>query len=277
MAEDNADRYQAKTGIVVVLDALGIRNLSIAESIGFLETRDLLLRTLTGLGEWACEARRAMCDDVEEYGVIQEHTVMTFGDTIIVSWELPESSIVGIDLWLVSRWLNDLMFVAMLDGVALRGAVSVGKYLSDLNTNTIVGPALTDAVAWSERGDWLGVVATPSCGLHLDSAASLEVLDPFANIAFCKYVMPVNGETSERWVLSWPVMFLERSKYMKSSGEAQLLEILKEFPIPYGTEKKYDNTLRFFRWYRDEMYPSLEPQFTSAFSGWRQPSRGSDV
>ena len=57
--------------------------------------------------------------------------------------------------------LRGLQSLALGRGILFRGAFALGElYHVSQKTNTIMGPAITDAAVWYGMSDWVGVSAT---------------------------------------------------------------------------------------------------------------------
>ncbi len=68
---------------------------------------------------------------------------------------------------------------AMLDEdrlnlILFRGAVSIGTFYADDQSNTIMGEAVSDAAAWHAEAEWIGIHATPRATLLLNSLLERE-------------------------------------------------------------------------------------------------------
>jgi hypothetical protein len=181
-------------------------------------------------------------------------TIVTFGDNIVLAWDRPEvtdSVLLGF-----TQPILHLIVKGMGAGLLLRGAVSFGEFI--LDGTTIIGPALSDAVAWMELADWVGVVATPKLGLRVDAEEekwkrefpnSAYLLDSF----YVKYPVPLKGGGCQNmWCFAWPAKvrsLLVKSGLDQGAGREHLLRWLSQCSVPAAAKSKYDNTIAFYDWY----------------------------
>jgi hypothetical protein len=235
---------KAKYGVVVMLDALGARSLTLEESIRFLQARANFLEMM--------QVKHDELSQVHTYfnvglGVPQ---IVTFGDTIVLSWELPEADPESFLVFL-GEWLRPALLTGFTQGLLFRGAFSIGNYVHE--EATVIGPAIADAASWYEMADWFGIIATPSCGYRLSYLAeNLQTRGEKLDKWYVEYEVPLkNGLSPRMWVASWPAQYPPLNKPVKGiSGRELFLAFLRGLPIPIGTERKYANTLEFFDWYQ---------------------------
>ncbi|MGA2903883.1 MAG: hypothetical protein ABSD98_08625 [Candidatus Korobacteraceae bacterium] len=246
-----------KKGIVVMIDALGARTFSTEASQRFLEARDRVLAD--------CEATRALLRSM----ATSDTELVTFGDTIILCWPLRETATDEVFLPALAEWLRKVMLSGFHHGMLFRGAIAVGEYIQ--TGATVLGPAVADAAVWYDRADWMGIIATPNCGLRLSFLkerieASTERLDdatPLLGSWYVEYPVPFKDGTQRiLWALSWPAQYLFDShnpKGPKKAGRKKLPVFngselfrfhISRFPVPAGTEGKFSNTTSFFEWFR---------------------------
>jgi hypothetical protein len=213
-----------KWGAVAVIDALGAAKHDVAQAIGFVEQRDRILKTL----------KTVFKEKAPELQLPSNYQQHVFGDTVVFSWALNrEAADFGRLLYGVSLFLGVLVAKSLEKSVAWRGALSLGEYVS--NASTILGPALADAAAWYADAEWMGILATPRATIYMLQYAS--------DLAFScvEYEVPLKGDACKLLAINWPLFYL--------AGEDPRCAFLKDlahFPIPKGTEKKYQNSILFF-------------------------------
>lgn len=167
-------------GIVVVMDALGAKSLTIEGAFEFLQLRDNLVLDLPLLYDAIQTEMVKHLVDIDEAGDVSKesegrfpfqpvkHEVLTFGDSFILLYPCSVEEIALALKW-VAEWCAHVMSCAMEQKVFLRGAFSVGEYLyGGSHSNTVLGPAVADAASWCEQADWIGVTVTPSAGYFLE-------------------------------------------------------------------------------------------------------------
>jgi hypothetical protein len=198
------DRSKRKFGAVVMLDALGARSLTVDNAEGFLIARknftDALQDELAKMHTWA-----AIVDDDMDG---RNPDIRTFGDTVLLSWELPKDRPERHLPRLVES-LGPAVFVGLEVGFLFRGALAVGYYIQD--ETTLVGPAVSDAASWYERCNWLGIIATPACGHRLSLISEEEFKPTNTSVSqwMVEYHVPLShGGTRKLWTMSWPTRYL---------------------------------------------------------------------
>jgi hypothetical protein len=53
-------------------------------------------------------------------------------------------------------------------GIFFRGSIAIGTFYANEDTNTVMGQAVTDAAAWYDKAEWIGVHATPRASMLID-------------------------------------------------------------------------------------------------------------
>jgi len=186
--------------------------------------------------------------------------ITTFGDTIIVCWPTGREKDPIIKFPGVARWLQGAIALGIKFGILLRGSISIGEYLVEEN-NTILGPAIADANAWAGEADWFGVILTPHCQIYLTTILENKVMNSAINVNFnymcVKYPVPLHqNKKKDLYAISWPFDFLGRFA-KTNTGLVNLTQLLSNSSIPIGVETKYENSIEFFKWYEDKIYPIL--------------------
>ncbi len=272
MSEVQSDQeLQSKYGIVVMLDALGARALTMDGAKEFIKKRDQIIQTaqiLSRLSGPIYSAKGAQS---------QPAALTTFGDNVVITWEIAED-VVSMALFVLAHRLAFLIAEGIRCGLLFRGAVAVGEYVREYGHDkaTILGPAIGDVASWHEQALWVGIVATPACGLRLsrDASDSMSLNGPpgvslhlskdgVKAISFCKYdKVPLKGNrTMGMWAVSWPAVFLTETILQRNGklnvniqgGQKLLYRYLANLSVPFGTEDKYTNTVEFFDWHSEKM------------------------
>jgi hypothetical protein len=245
-----ATTFNKKFGAIVMLDALGARSLTLDGAEGFVSSRNIFIETLqselTTMHAWA----EIIDDDMRN----RKPIITTFGDTVLLSWELPEEKPER-HLPRLIESLVPAVFVGLEIGFVFRGALSVGHYIQD--QSTLVGPAIADAASWYERANWLGIIATPACGHRLSLILEEQFKSTRDSVSewMVEYGVPLSraGEIRRLWTISWPSTYLIRH----TKPRARLFRQLSKYPVPLNTEDKYSNTVNFFDWFEAEIGPRL--------------------
>jgi len=245
------DQSEFKLGIVVMLDALGVRNISKEEVKGFLAKREKLEKTISeNLAE------------VKKWSHFQESELtgpsfLTLADTIIIYWPIKKEN--PMDLLAVGELLRRVMKSGFEQGLLLRGAIGMGEYIQE--KNIIIGPVVSDVSNWYERADWAGVIGTPHFGIRLSLLKEqfrkkfpVETMSAW----FDEYNVPLAGEEKHKkhklWALCWPSAYyqVEDPEKVTVSAKENFLTALKQFTIPIEAFQKFSNTIDFFDWFENK-------------------------
>ena len=251
---------ETKTGVVVFLDALGVSNRTLEESINFVLTRDELITGVKRIWELRGEQFR-----VELENELPQPEIAIFQDSIIICW--PEQKGRKQDLLplflAAGQWLTDAITFAIGMKIFYRGAISIGEYIFNASAEniTVIGPAITDAYSFHDCADWIGVIQTPNCQkqyqsfLEADARQRNEKINPdFYEFLFVRYLVPLHdGKNEEFYALSWPMLSC------KIDDEHSISEDLLDMSHSVNPEykSKYDNATLFFEWYKKNIFPKI--------------------
>ncbi|MBN1593300.1 MAG: hypothetical protein JW941_08670 [Candidatus Coatesbacteria bacterium] len=253
---------RAKNGIVVMLDALGARNMDLADCDRFIKVRDRLVRIANDFGS---ELQNP--GGFYAWSGAEQLKTYTFGDTILLTWDFAgqrELDLVVSLLALMEDCIARVFCTSISLKMPLRGSVSLGQYIEDSGSNTVLGPAVADAAIWYERANWLGVILTPDCAKRIrdyeKKMSSIYIGKNILSHSIVNYAVPLkNGETLDTRVLAWPFKFLTKGYDPASKNAVSFIlnetvfpDVLATYSAPSGTELKYENTLAFYDHYRKE-------------------------
>ena len=116
------------------------------------------------------------------------------------------------------------------------------------DTNTVMGQAVTDAAAWYDKAEWIGVHATPRASMVIDRWRERPA-EPMREV-MVDYDIPLKeGAVVRAKAVNWPKAFFLDSITPCTDGskpKEKLLEFLTQHQVPWGTETKFYNTVRFF-------------------------------
>lgn len=132
---------------------------------------------------------------------------------------------------------------ALEQGIFFRGVISKGDF--KLKKNTIIGPAVDEAMSWYEHYDWIGVTLAPSASFTLDANEGHAKAMKF----YRRYDVPLkNGVDKDSWVLAWPTEFYDyvTSVDISEDPRSRLLEVFSEGTIEPKDISKYKNTISFY-------------------------------
>jgi hypothetical protein len=223
-------------GIVAILDALGAANYSDTDIQRFIESRTVVLGLLNEKAEGVLGEIR--------FEMIK---TFTFNDTVVVilntGSEDPTLRRISQFFTIMRKFLVD----SLEKGILFRGSIAIGTFYANDDTNTVMGQAVTDAAAWYDKADWMGVHTTPRTNLVINR--SLEHEEASKENVMLDYNVPLkNGAVIRTKAVNWPkVFFVESIRPCEAGAEKEkLLEFLTRHPVPWGTETKFSNTVAFF-------------------------------
>lgn len=234
--EDDRGTMVQQTGVVAMLDILGVKGLlARTNAIDFVHAWSLVTRQI-----------REAIDKVAVVYTLDPDAclVAAFSDTIIIV--VPAKNATEI-LLAVGAAIAEPFCVALRNRIYLRGAIAVGPF--HRAETTVIGQALDEAAAWYETMDWIGVCATPTAGMILDELAigegDRDRVDPFRRMS-----IPFKAPDMRRhdWALAWADILIDE---FEDHAEIVLLQSLATPPIEVATAPKYRSTLQFFRDTRD--------------------------
>jgi hypothetical protein len=228
---------EQKQGIIAVLDALGAATYNDREISKFLDSRERVLELLR---------RKANAKEVRGDMNINLVTTFTFNDTVLIVYRTPRPATLD-DVQHFCLLLRKFMVDSLAQGILFRGSVSIGKFYVDDASNTVMGTAVTDAAAWYNSADWIGINATPHASLVVQ--ALLRGSKDLDNVLL-DYSVPLKDRPSlVLKAVNWPKAFYVQGLRPVKEGEdprAKCLELLTEHRVPKGTESKHFNTVAFF-------------------------------
>jgi hypothetical protein len=231
------DPDRRENGIVAILDALGTATYADAEIKRFRESRQIVLQLFTQkAGDLFGEIRR------------ENVRIFTFNDTILfilrTGTNLPTLKQISDFFRLMRKFLVD----SLANKILFRGSIAIGTFYADDETNTIMGEAVTDAAAWYDKANWIGVHATPRATLMIER--TLEQNGKPKDSVLLDYDVPLRrGLPVRAKAVNWPKVFFVNSITPCTDGTTQrgkLIEFLTEHSVPRGVESKFFNTIAFF-------------------------------
>lgn len=224
-------------GMIAILDALGAASYSDLEIQSFLRSRENALRLLDEKIEGVLgEINRNQVD------------IFTFNDTILIAFktnsEPPRLKQIVAFFTILRKFLVD----SLTHKILFRGSVAIGTFYTDNDSNTVMGQAVTDAAAWYDKAEWIGIHATPKTTIVIQRW--LERDSTTKGHLMLDYDVPLTDDKSIRVkAVNWPKVFFVNSLTPCTADEEpreKLLQLLSEHAVPLGTEKKYFNTIAFF-------------------------------
>lgn len=224
-------------GMIAILDALGAASYSDEEIQKFLQSRNKVLDLLD-------QKIDGMADRIER----SEIEVFTFNDTILIAYksQMPRLDIIDTFFIILRKFVVD----SLSQNILFRGSVAIGSFYVDKETNTVMGEAVTDAAAWYDKADWIGVQATPKATIIIQQwLETIEGPSPRKHLMLDYDVPLKDGKSVRVKVVNWPKVFFVNTLTPCRQGEKpreKLLTFLSNHSVPPGTEKKFFNSIAFF-------------------------------
>ena len=240
---------QWNNGIVAMLDILGVKDIPEEKAEGFINK---LNEFIDGI--------EFNFPDVQMGSILvpkadEPPETIVIGDTIIICWQ-PRKEDINLFLLSFSYIMQSIMVVGLNLGLPIRGAMTIGRYAKSLQSKriTVIGPAISDVGMWFERANWIGIIATPRCGLQLEKLelTTKPILLDYFPLYYVEYSVPLKDNRHfPLWVVSWPRAYQIDAEFRgEDSAEFSFLSDISQMSIPYGTEDKYLNTREFFKYYQ---------------------------
>jgi hypothetical protein len=132
----------------------------------------------------------------------------TFNDTILIVYqtEKPEKSVNLKDVQRFGELLRRFTVKSLEHGILFRGAIAIGRFYVDRDTNTVIGEAVTDAAVWYDCADWIGIIATPHGTLLIQSLIEQEHGD--IGRLMVDFPVPLkDGSVLSLKAVNWPKAF----------------------------------------------------------------------
>jgi hypothetical protein len=137
--------------MIAILDALGAARYGDREIARFLESRQRVLDILHEKAH-AKEVR----GEIETSAV----STFTFNDTVLIVFRTPSApSLAHVEHF--GLLLRKFQVDSLAQGILFRGSIGIGTFYVDDQSNTVMGSAVTDAAAWYNAAEWVGINATP--------------------------------------------------------------------------------------------------------------------
>ncbi|MGB8517659.1 MAG: hypothetical protein WCD45_07200, partial [Gallionella sp.] len=258
--------HKIKNGVVVLLDALGVSQFDLEACVDFLDKREEILEYAEN--HYLLNTKGALLNFS-----LKPIITATFGDTLLFAWDFDGDKAASkpVAIKFLAAWLAHILSEGIRRKIYYRGAMSSGELLVDTESNTVIGSAVVDASNWYEQADWIGVIATPSCGIGIEYFESVKVSASENNqgeaekkyhaacINLCsdslsssmledtyssylrRCSVPLKGDKAlDMWVVAWPSLF-DGDKNAMLGAVVPLSKLW-----PKGVETKYENTIKFF-------------------------------
>jgi hypothetical protein len=236
-------------GIVAILDALGASNYTDAEIKRFMQSRRIVLGLLNEKAEFVT----GKLD-------VRMITTFTFNDTVLIILKSKSRTPNVNEIKAFFLILRNFLVSSLANNILFRGSISIGSFYVSEQSNTVMGQAITDAAAWYDKPDWIGVIATPLASIRIQNVVEKGGKD--WDYLMVDYEVPLkNGEKRVLKAVNWPRVFYVNSLTPCKKNELpreKVLELLGKHNVPFGTENKFFNSIKFFDHVVKEQYPKYQ-------------------
>ena len=225
---------QPRQGLIAILDALGAADYSEEKIDKFLESRDRVIKQLK--------------NKAASIGInVGRVTTFTFNDTVLIVYRT--SGPPGLEeVRRFGELLRRFAVKSLKHGILFRGSIAIGQFYLNKESNTVMGEAVSDAAAWYDLADWVGIAATPQANMLIQSL--IEQSGKNYERLMVDYPVPLkNGQILSTKAVNWPKAFFVKGMTPCVNDEkprAKCLTLLSAHGIPRGTEMKHFNTMKFF-------------------------------
>jgi hypothetical protein len=108
--------------------------------------------------------------------------LISISDTIAIF--TPKTSMIS-DLELIELHAKICSYIleeSVTSLFAIRGAITYGLY--NYRGNIMIGPGIDESASWHEKGDWIGVILSPSAEFKINDQLQLQNIVKYENIPF---------------------------------------------------------------------------------------------
>jgi len=167
----------------------------------------------------------------------------TFSDTIVAFTKSDSIE----DLYSITIYSMEIFARALFRGVPLRGGVSHGKFVFNLDLNLFSGPALVNAYHIGECAQWVGIVVDDTVASRIKD---VPIRASGADVVVAWDVPQKNLSLKNVNVLNWPAVHAHNfvsSSPLNSQGLYRAFEHLfgPFSDLPVDVQTKYSNSVRF--------------------------------
>jgi len=248
-------------GIIVLLDALGVRTIDKEVTKNYLAELDRLKSKIVMMKEIAAGVMRTSISILAD-DVVSKFNFRFFGDTVLMIYSIPKESdadFIKIRLIPASLIVGMLICNGLEVGIPFRGALSIGSYYSNQERSVDLGPAITDAANWYDKSDIIGIMATPNTTNYLKAlykmtsqSSANDYESPAEGLIL--YNVPLSnkgsrdsGKSLKTYFINWPLLIPSLYAVNISDFLSWFYDKIKDMQIPPGAVTKYSNTETFVR------------------------------
>jgi hypothetical protein len=232
-------------GCVVLLDALGMRTVSIEQTKSYLAA---LADIREVMSEFAITEETSHGREMPEHPG-GEFSIRFFADSILITLPVEREHMNWAPIARTFSGTGAVLATAFNRGILFRGAIAIGNYIE--TNDAVLGPAILDAAHWYETANMFGVFATPNAMFTIRRLlCDREDIESWAIGAVestgLPYEVPLNsGLTIDTHMVDWSFSAGVRSRDAAHDIEKWFYKVLERYPVTPDVELKYRNTLSF--------------------------------
>lgn len=231
--------YEEHYGVVVFLDALGIKGIWKHK-----KPKDIL-------ANWESLVSKSKKFLEESEKLAGNYTLYAFSDTIIIVAKDDDIEILLLEM---GKIIKAIIIVGIVYDFYFRGCMSIGEFFES-KENIIIGPAVDEASQFYETTNWIGVHTTSSASSilqRLEEKGGSE-LDRY----FINYNIPTKKGTEKGWAVKLHHDFKFNSigdipEKLKDMSFKDFVHYQLEHPTDPIGGQKWKNTLDFITYIKSE-------------------------
>ncbi len=147
-----------------------------------------------------------------------------------------------------------LMKQALDKNIFIRGTISFGRIFYNPEYKIFLGPTIDEAAHWYDKGQTIGIYASPSVNFLLDLYKDHPSKNNIIKNVFLKHSFNLKtGGFYHCWMALWPIMMAFRADKLPNNSVKDFLKeyrpkIIDKFATNQGSNEyfKYENILRFY-------------------------------
>lgn len=230
------DKDGSEYGIVVMLDALGMRDIWKSKDP---ETVLRLYKLLTDVAE------KKIVEDGRKYGI--EFEIRVFSDTVLITGTCGYMEPLLLE---TPPIINTFTLLGMVMGFYFRGCIGIGEYFP--SEKLVIGPAISEAAEFYDKMEMVGVFVNPSLqNILIEKMSNNDEFKKYLNIYYTEYDVPLDGDTKRKWLMKhFPNTDISAIGIPSEKlGATTLLDFVKrkitQFKDDPKIKNKWQNTLAF--------------------------------
>lgn len=238
-----------KTGVIILLDALGTKGIWERMSPEHYVKRWLKIREYL-----------QNIQGIKNLMIVEDHI---FSDTVIISMTAFEDKCNKLQLLVFASLLSKcLLYEGFTKGLLFRGVISYGSYYTD--REIIIGQAIDEAATYYEQPNWMGISLTPGTTSWYKKDKIQQYVSKHPPNDYIKYNIVYNRcidgvckkIVEEGFAINWL-----HQVYVEKSTPAIVINKMNSLKnkAPDKDKSKYDETIKFIKYCENlkSKYPNI--------------------